>query len=144
MFVFHHKSSVIECKKKRAMFNTTASNLWRLAGSGEAQTPKFWRKLKKKKKKLFAEYKYFKPQWQIEVAEIWSFQSMMAICSLGYFLFQLVVHNWFIKGCGMCCPVWGMLHIKELLLLTGKSSLCGDSRFLLKHFRMSNRRWWNN
>ena len=27
------------------------------------------------------------------------------------------------KGCGMCYPVCGMLHIKEPLLLIGKSSI---------------------
>ena len=33
------------------------------------------------------------------------------------------------KGCGMCYPVCGMVHIKEPLLLIGKSRLCGGSRF---------------
>ena len=36
---------------------------------------------------------------------------------------------WCIKGCGMCYPVCGMVHIKEPLLLIGKSSLCGSSGF---------------
>ena len=31
----------------------------------------------------------------------------------------------------MCYPVCGMMHIKEPLLLIGKSSLCGGSGFLL-------------
>ena len=31
----------------------------------------------------------------------------------------------------MCYPVCGMVHIKEPLLINGKSSPCGDSRFLL-------------
>ena len=35
------------------------------------------------------------------------------------------------KGCGMCYPVCGMVHIKEPLLLIGKSILCGSSRFPL-------------
>ena len=48
---------------------------------------------------------------------------------LSYFWFQLVLHNWCNKGCGMCYPVCGMVHIKEPLLLIGKSSLCGSSRF---------------
>ena len=39
-------------------------------------------------------------------------------CSLGYFPFQPVVHNWFIK-----------VHIKDPLLLIEKSSLCGGSGF---------------
>ena len=48
---------------------------------------------------------------------------------LGYFSFQPVLHNWCNKGCGMCYPVCGMVHIKESLLLIDKSSLCGSSRF---------------
>ena len=49
---------------------------------------------------------------------------------LGYFSFQLVPHDWLNKGRGMCYPVSGMVHIKESLLLIGKSSLCGGSGFL--------------
>ena len=50
-------------------------------------------------------------------------------CSLGYFPFQPVVHNWFIKGRGMYCSVYGKVHIKDPLLLIDKSSLCGGSGF---------------
>ena len=50
-------------------------------------------------------------------------------CSLGYFPFQPVVHNWFIKGRGMYCSVYGKMHIKDPLLLIEKSSLCGSSGF---------------
>ena len=50
-------------------------------------------------------------------------------CSLGYFPFQPVVHNWFIKGRGMYCSVYGKVHIKDSLLLIEKSSLCGGSGF---------------
>ena len=50
---------------------------------------------------------------------------------LSYFSFQLVLHDWCNKGCGMCYPVYGMVHIKEPLLLLGKSSPCGGSRFPL-------------
>ena len=46
-----------------------------------------------------------------------------------YFSFQPVLHDWCNKGCGVCYFVCGMMHIKELLLLIGKSSLCGGSRF---------------
>ena len=53
------------------------------------------------------------------------------IDSLNYFLFQPVLHDWCNKGQGMCYPVCGMVHIKEPLLLIGKSSPCGGSRFLL-------------
>ena len=45
------------------------------------------------------------------------------------FLVQPVLHNWCNKDSGMCYPVCGMVHIKEPLLLIGKSSLCGGSGF---------------
>ena len=48
---------------------------------------------------------------------------------LSYFLFQPVLHDWCNKGCGMCYPVCGMMHINEPLLLIGKISLCGGSGF---------------
>ena len=35
------------------------------------------------------------------------------------------------KGRDMCYPVCGMVHIKEPLLLIGKSSSCGGSGFPL-------------
>ena len=34
------------------------------------------------------------------------------------------------KGCGMCYSVCGMVHIKDPLLLIGKSSPCDGSGFL--------------
>ena len=46
-----------------------------------------------------------------------------------YFSFQSVLHDWCIKGRGMCNPVCGMVHIKEPLLLIDKSSLCGGTGF---------------
>ena len=36
------------------------------------------------------------------------------------------LHDWVNIGRGMCCPVCGMVHIKEPLLLIGKSSPCSD------------------
>ena len=48
---------------------------------------------------------------------------------LSYFSFQPVPHDWCKNGRGICYPVCGMMHIKELLLLIDKSSLCGGSRF---------------
>ena len=42
-----------------------------------------------------------------------------------------LVHDWCNEGRGMCYPVCGMMHIKEPLLLIGKSSLCGGSGFPL-------------
>ena len=50
---------------------------------------------------------------------------------LSYFSFQPVLHDWCNKGCGMCCPVCGMVNIKEPLLLIGKTSPCGGSGFPL-------------
>ena len=47
------------------------------------------------------------------------------------FSFQPVLHDWCNKGRGMCYHVNGIVHIKEPLLLIGKSSLCGGSGFPL-------------
>ena len=38
----------------------------------------------------------------------WSFM----VDPLSYFSFQPVLHDWCNKGCGMCYPVYGMMHIK--------------------------------
>ena len=40
-------------------------------------------------------------------------------------------HDWCNKGRGICNPVCGVVHIKEPLLLIGKSSPCGGSGFPL-------------
>ena len=37
------------------------------------------------------------------------------------------LHNWRNKGCGMCYPFYGMVHIKEPLLLIRKSSPCSGA-----------------
>ena len=50
---------------------------------------------------------------------------------LSYFSFHPVLHDWCNKGRGMCYPVYGMMHIKEPLLLIGKSSPCGGKGFPL-------------
>ena len=69
------------------------------------------------------------------------------IYSEGCFPFQPVVHNWFIKGRGMYCSVYGKVHIKDPLLLIEKSSLCGGSGFPSKKcvnvtiWMTSNNRW---
>ena len=49
---------------------------------------------------------------------------------LNYFSFQPVLHDWCNKGRGMCYPGY-MMPIKEPVLLIGKSSPCGGSRFPL-------------
>ena len=57
---------------------------------------------------------------------------------LSYFLFQPVLHDWCNKGRGMCYPVCGMVHIKDPLLLIGRSSLCrGGSGFPLSLYEGS-------
>ena len=48
---------------------------------------------------------------------------------LNYFSFQPVLHDWCDKDRGISYP--GMVHIKEPLLLIGKSSPCGGSGFPL-------------
>ena len=50
---------------------------------------------------------------------------------LSYFSFQPLLHDWCNKGRGMYYHVCGMMHIKEPLLLIGKSSVCGGSGFPL-------------
>ena len=47
------------------------------------------------------------------------------------FIIPAIVHNWHSKGFSMCCPVRGMVHIKDPLLLIAKSSPCGSNRFSL-------------
>ena len=46
---------------------------------------------------------------------------------LSYFSFQPVLHDWCNNGRGMCYTNYEIVHIKETLLLIGKSSLCGGS-----------------
>ena len=43
--------------------------------------------------------------------------------------FKSILYNWHSKGRGMYYSVHGMVHIKEPLLLVGKSNPC-DSGFL--------------
>ena len=47
------------------------------------------------------------------------------------FLFQPMPHIWYNKGHGMCYPICAMVHIKDLLLLIGKSIPSGGSRIPL-------------
>ena len=49
---------------------------------------------------------------------------------MSYFSFQLVFHDWRNKGLRMYYLVYGMVHLKDLLLIIGKSSPCsGGSGF---------------
>ena len=56
---------------------------------------------------------------------------LFPISPLNYFSFQPVLHDWCNKCLGICYPVCGVMHIKEPLLLIGKSSPCGGSEFPL-------------
>ena len=69
------------------------------------------------KRSLAANQKEYPLKW-------WQSISSLAI-------FQPVLHDWCNKGHGMCYPVRGMVYTKEPLLLNGKSSPCGNSRFPL-------------
>ena len=67
-----------------------------------------------------------------DVAQRWVVGSILhGMDPLSYFSFQPVLHDWCNKGRGVCYPVCGMVHIKEPLLLIGKSSPCGGSGFPL-------------
>ena len=50
---------------------------------------------------------------------------------LSYFSFKPMIQDLCNKDRGICYPVCGMMHIKETLLLTGKSTQCGGSRLPL-------------
>ena len=49
------------------------------------------------------------------------------------FLFPVSAHDWCNKGGGMYHHVCMMVHIKEPLLLIGKSSPCGGREFLSRY-----------
>ena len=58
-----------------------------------------------------------------------SYDRSFMVDQMSYFSFQPVLHDWCNKDRSMCYPVCGMMHIKLLLLLIGKSSPCGGSGF---------------
>ena len=53
--------------------------------------------------------------------------------TLSYFSLQPVLHDRCNQGRGMCYPVCGMMHIKEPLLLIGKSSQVAAAGFLSRY-----------
>ena len=68
----------------------------------------------------------------------WSIWLLQCVCVFwDYIPFQPVPHDWCNKGRGVCYPVCGMVHIKEPLVLFGKSSLCGGNRFPLSLYEWS-------
>ena len=58
---------------------------------------------------------------------------LLLSCSMSHFSFQPVLQDWCNKGRGMCHPVCGMVHIKEPLLLIGKSSYMAAAGFLSRY-----------
>ena len=62
---------------------------------------------------------------------------VLLVDPLSYFSFQPVLHDWCNKGRGMCYHVCGMVHIKDPLLLTGKSNPCGGRGFPLSQSEWS-------
>ena len=60
---------------------------------------------------------------QMYISDVGMIQDNVILTTLSYFSFQPVLHDWCNKGRGMCYPVCGMVHIKEPLLLIGKSFL---------------------
>ena len=57
---------------------------------------------------------------------------------LSYFSFQPVLHDWCNKGCGMCYPICGVVHIKEPLLLIERVAHVAEAGFLTEwYFTMS-------
>ena len=50
-------------------------------------------------------------------------QTLM-VTTLGYFMFQPLLHMWYNKYCVMYYPVCGMVHIKDPLLLIRMSGPC--------------------
>ena len=72
------------------------------------------------------------PREERSLMVLWVVGSILhGVDPLCCFSFQPVLYDWCDKGCGMCYPVCGMVHIKEPLLLIDKSSLCGGSGFPL-------------
>ena len=87
-------------------------------------------------------------RWERPPVKVWIIR---LILHSDTFAVWVIFHsNWSIKGCGMCYPVCGKVHIKYPLLLVRKSSLCDDSMFPLKKYvtmtirLMSNGRWREN
>ena len=61
----------------------------------------------------------------------WVVRSLLLGGPIELFLFPASVQRLVYKGRSMYYPACGMMHIKEPLLLIGKSSLCGGSVFPL-------------
>ena len=63
---------------------------------------------------------------------LWSYISLLShlVDTSSYLSFQSLLHDWCYKGCGMCYPVCGRVHIKDcLLLIRNNSPESGGCRF---------------
>ena len=58
------------------------------------------------------------------------FKLLFVVVVVSYFSFQPVLHDWFNKARDMYCPVCGMVHIKEPLLLIRSNPLMAAAGFL--------------
>ena len=56
----------------------------------------------------------------------WVFRSIEVGGTVYYISFQPVLHNWRTKGCGIYCPVCGMMYVNNNLLLIEKCSPRSD------------------
>ena len=68
---------------------------------------------------------------QVAASENKYMHRLLGVCTLSYFLFQPVLHDWCNKCRTMCHPVGGVMLIKESLLLIRKSSPCAGGGFPL-------------
>ena len=72
-----------------------------------------------------------------DIWEVLKYFHPWCVCRLKHsiyqFLFQPVLNDWCNKGHGMCYPVCRMVHIKEPLLLIGKSSPYRAAGFLFRY-----------
>ena len=71
-------------------------------------------------------YNYFVKALFLCLSWTWVYGRAFAHGAMGYqidpinpFFIKPVLYNWNNKSCGMCCPVCGMMHIKNHLLLIG-------------------------
>ena len=55
----------------------------------------------------------------------------LRLYDIGY---TVILHDWCNKGRGVCYPVCGMVHIKDPLLLIGKSSPCNGGSGIHTHY----------
>ena len=76
---------------------------------------------------MFIYYKQMRSEVEHSLMVRWVVGSILhGVDPLSHFSFQPELHDWCNNGRGICYPVCGIVHIKEPLLLIGKSSPCGS------------------